>query len=43
MSIANEDGSTRSATHADVTHVRWTLAVIAPGESGRVEYPAIIR
>ncbi|MEP3420973.1 MAG: hypothetical protein ABJN35_04505 [Erythrobacter sp.] len=43
LSIANEDGSTRTAAHADVTHVRWTLASIAPGESGRLEYPAIIR
>jgi len=43
LSVANDDGSTRSAIHADVTHVRWTLASIAPGESGRLEYPAIIR
>lgn len=43
LSLANEDGSTRTATHGDVTHVRWTLAQIAPGESGRLEYPAIIR
>jgi uncharacterized repeat protein (TIGR01451 family) len=43
LTVANADGSTRSATHEDVTHVRWTLATIAPGESGRLEYPAIIR
>lgn len=43
LSVAAEDGTSRAATHADVTHVRWTLASIAPGESGRVEYPAIIR
>jgi len=43
LSIALEDGGTRSATHNDVTHVRWNLAEIAPGESGRLEYPAIIR
>lgn len=41
--VVAEDGSTRSATHADVTHIRWTLPVIAPGDSGRLEYPAIIR
>ncbi|MFL0356918.1 hypothetical protein ACI5KX_10615 [Erythrobacter sp. GH1-10] len=41
--VTAEDGSVRPATHADVTHVRWTLASIAPGESGRLEYPAIIR
>jgi len=43
LSVANADGSQRSATHADVTHVRWTLESIAPGESGRLEYPAVIR
>lgn len=43
LSITDENGATRAATHADVTHVRWTLASIAPGESGRLEYPAIIR
>ena len=43
LSITDENGATRAATHADVTHVRWTLPSIAPGESGRLEYPAIIR
>ncbi|WP_298333195.1 hypothetical protein [uncultured Erythrobacter sp.] len=43
LAVTLEDGSTRSATHQDVTHVRWTLAEIAPGENGRLEYPAIIR
>ena len=43
LTVTGEDGATRAATHADVTHVRWIIASIAPGESGRVEYPAIIR
>lgn len=43
LTFTAEDGTSRSAVHADVTHVRWTLASIAPGESGRLEYPAIIR
>ena len=43
LTVTAEDGTSRSAVHADVTHVRWTLASIAPGESGRLEYPAIIR
>lgn len=43
LTVADDDGSVRSAAHGDVTHVRWTLATIAPGESGRLEYPAIIR
>jgi len=43
LTITSSDGTTRPATHADVTHVRWVLASIAPGESGRLTYPAIIR
>lgn len=43
LAVTEEDGTSRAATHSDVTHVRWTLATIAPGESGRLEYPAIIR
>jgi len=43
LAITNSDGTTRPATHADVTHVRWVLASIAPGEAGRLTYPAIIR
>lgn len=43
LRVEGEDGSLRAAQHADVTHVRWTLATVDPGESGRLEYPAIIR
>lgn len=43
LSVSGSDGTTRPATHADVTHVRWVLASIAPGETGRLTYPAIIR
>lgn len=43
LSVAGEDGTSRPASHADVTHVRWTLARVAAGESGRLEYPAVIR
>lgn len=43
LSVTEEDGSTRPAEHADVTHVRWILPSVQPGESGRREYPAIIR
>lgn len=43
LTIANADGTSRAATHADVTHVRWVLPSIAPGASGRLTYPAIIR
>ena len=43
LKVANADGTSRPAQAADVTHVRWTLAVVKPGEGGRIEYPAIIR
>jgi uncharacterized repeat protein (TIGR01451 family) len=43
LSITNSDGTTRPAAHADVTHIRWVLASIAPGSTGRLTYPAIIR
>lgn len=43
LTLTNADGTTRPANHADVTHVRWVLASIAPGASGRLTYPAIIR
>jgi hypothetical protein len=43
LEVADADGNRRPASHADVTHVRWILASIAPGEKGRLTYPAIIR
>ena len=43
LTVTSPDGTMRPAAHADVTHVRWVLASIAPGTSGRLTYPAIIR
>ena len=43
LSVTAEDGTSRPAQHSDVSHIRWTLDVVEPGESGRLEYPAIIR
>lgn len=43
LSVATESEGSRTATHSDVTHVRWTIASIAPGESGRISFPVIIR
>lgn len=44
LTITEADGTTtRPAAHADVTHVRWVLPAIAPGQTGRLTYPAIIR
>ena len=33
----------RQAALADVTHIRWTLARLAPGASGSLSYYAIVR
>ncbi|MEQ5787432.1 hypothetical protein J3454_05945 [Erythrobacter sp. NFXS35] len=43
LTVTGSDGAARPATHADVTHVRWVLESIAPGATGRLTYPAIIR
>ena len=43
LTVSQTDGTTRQATHDDVTHVRWVLPSIAAGASGRLTYPAIIR
>lgn len=43
LSVTLEDGSSRAAELADVTHIRWMLLRLAPGESGTVTYFAVIR
>lgn len=43
LTVADGKGGRRPALASDVTHVRWTIAVIAPGTSGKVEYHAIVR
>ena len=43
LTVTQEDGTTRSATLNDVTHLRWTIASLAPGESGDVKYFAFVR
>lgn len=43
LTVIGEGGESRAAQHDDVTHVRWVLATVQPGESGRLEYPVIIR
>lgn len=43
LTVEDESGVAKPASHADVTHVRWTIASIAPGERGRVAFPVIIR
>lgn len=36
-------GEQRAAIAADVTHVRWLLAKVQPGEFGQLQYYAIVR
>lgn len=43
LTVAAADGSRRPAAAADVTHIRWTIATIAAGASGEVQYYAIVR
>ena len=43
LTVADEAGTSRPAAHADVTHIRWTLPVVNPGDKGELQYPAIIR
>ncbi len=43
LTLANGKGGRRGALATDITHIRWTIPVIAPGASGKVEYHAIVR
>ncbi|MFM9936841.1 MAG: hypothetical protein ACKVOL_11665 [Novosphingobium sp.] len=43
LKLADGKGGVRAALAGDVTHVRWTIAQIAPGAAGQVEYHAIVR
>jgi uncharacterized repeat protein (TIGR01451 family) len=43
LTVADGKGGQRAAQSADVTHVRWTVAVIAPGATGAVSYHAVVR
>lgn len=41
--VSDGKGGLRAAAAGDVTHLRWTVAQIAPGATGQVEYHAIVR
>ncbi len=41
--IVEADGQRRAALPGDVTNIRWVLPAIAPGESGRLEFPVTVR
>ena len=43
LKVSDGKGGVRAAGAGDVTHVRWTIAQIAPGAAGQVEYHAIVR
>ncbi|WP_295639550.1 hypothetical protein [Novosphingobium sp.] len=43
LTVADDKGGQRAAQANDVTHVRWTVAVIAPGATGAVSYHAVVR
>lgn len=43
LTAADAQGARRAAQAGDVTHVRWTLPLIAPGASGTLTYNAIVR
>ncbi|PCD02200.1 hypothetical protein COC42_12115 [Sphingomonas spermidinifaciens] len=36
-------GTSRPATPADATHLRWTLAAVQPGAAGQVRYRGTVR
>jgi len=43
LKVSDGQGGQRAAVPSDVTHMRWTIAKIAPGAAGQVEYHAIVR
>jgi len=42
LTVAGEDGATRPVQSGDVTHIRWTIAKLEPGEAGEVGYSGIV-
>lgn len=43
LTVPDGQGSQRAALASDVTHLRWTLATLAPGARGTLTYNAIVR
>lgn len=41
--VEEADGTTRPATPGDITHLRWTIPAVAPGDAGVVEYVVTVR
>ena len=43
LKVADGKGGERAAEAADITHLRWTISLIAPGAAGTLEYRAVVR
>lgn len=43
LKVKGAGGQPRAAAAADVTHLRWTLAAIAPGGAGQLSYRGVVR
>lgn len=43
LTVPTADGKTRPAAATDITHLRWTIARLAPGEAGTASYRAVVR
>jgi uncharacterized repeat protein (TIGR01451 family) len=43
LTVAGENGNPRPARAGDVTNLRWTLASVNPGASGKVTFRARVR
>ncbi|MBU6266307.1 MAG: hypothetical protein KGN34_02120 [Sphingomonadales bacterium] len=43
LTVSDTRGVTRPAQAADVTHLRWVIATIAPGAGGVLEYHGTVR
>ncbi len=43
LRVPDGKGGMRPATASDATHIRWTVARIAPGGGGSVSYQGIVR
>ena len=43
LKVKAADGTSRAAAAGDVSHVRWTLPVIAPAQDGSVSFHAVVK
>ena len=43
LAVPAADGGTRPAIRDDVTHIRWTVGVIAPGQTGERAFAVIVK